>query len=47
VVQTSSDPETVAALQKHASEVSDLVKRGMAAAHENRMRNGGMQGHRH
>lgn len=41
VVQTSSDPETVAALQKHAREVSDLVKRGMAAAHENMMRNRG------
>jgi hypothetical protein len=47
VVQTSSDPETAAALQKHAGEVSDLVKRGMAAAHENMMRNGAMQGHRH
>jgi hypothetical protein len=47
VVQTSSDPETVAALQKHAGEVSDLVKRGMAAAHENMMRIGVMQGHRH
>ena len=47
VVQTSYDPETVAALQKHAGEVSDLVKRGMVAAHENMMRNGGMQGHRH
>ena len=47
VVQTSSDPETVAALQKHAGEVSDLVKRGMAAAHQNMMRNGLMQGHHH
>jgi len=55
VVQTSNDPETVAALQKHAAEVNDLVKRGMAAAHENMMRNGGMmrgagmtgQQHRH
>ena len=45
-VQTSSDPETVAALQKHASEVSDLVKRGMAAAHETMMRNRGLQGRR-
>jgi hypothetical protein len=42
VVQTSTDPETVAALQKHAAEVNDLVKRGMAAAHENMMKNGGM-----
>jgi hypothetical protein len=47
VVQTSSDPETVAALQKHAGEVSELAKRGMAAAHENMMRNRGPQGHRH
>jgi hypothetical protein len=55
VVQTSNDPETVAALQKHAAEVNDLVKRGMAAAHENMMKNGGMmqgarmtgQQHRH
>lgn len=45
VVQTSSDPETVAALQKHAAEVSELAKRGMAAAHEGMMRNmGGMTG---
>jgi hypothetical protein len=42
VVQTSNDPETVAALQKHAAEVNDLVKRGMVAAHENMMKNGGM-----
>jgi hypothetical protein len=34
VVQTSADAETVRALQKHASEVSDLAKRGMVAAHE-------------
>jgi hypothetical protein len=47
VVQTSSDAETVAALQKHAGEVSDLVERGMAAAHENMMLNHGPQGHRH
>ena len=55
VVQTSNDPETVAALQKHAAEVNDLVKRGMVAAHENMMKNGGMmrgagmtgQQHRH
>jgi hypothetical protein len=39
VVQTSDDPQTVAALQKHAGEVSDLVKRGMAAAHEAMMKN--------
>ena len=33
VVQTSSDPEAVAVLQKHASEVSDLVRGGMPALH--------------
>lgn len=42
VVQTSIDPETVAALQKHAAEVSDFVRVGMAALHEAMMRNGGM-----
>ena len=47
VVQVSSDPETVAALQKHAAEVSDLVKRGMIAAHEGMMKRGGMPDHRH
>lgn len=31
VVQTSTDPETVVALQQHASEVTDFVKEGMAA----------------
>jgi hypothetical protein len=41
VVQTSSDQETVAALQKHASEVTDLVQSGMAAAHTAMMRNNG------
>ena len=47
VVQTSDDRQTVAALQKHAAEVSDLVKRGMAAAHEAMMNNrGGMIGPR-
>ena len=47
VVQTSTDPETVAALQTHASEVSDLVKGGMAAMHAAMMKNGmhgGMMG---
>jgi hypothetical protein len=41
VVQTSADSETVAALQQHASEVTDLVRRGMAAMHEAMMRNRG------
>jgi hypothetical protein len=46
VVQTSDDAETVAALQKHAAEVTDLVKRGMVAAHETMMKNaGGGAGH--
>jgi hypothetical protein len=39
VVQTSDDPQTVAALQKHASEVSDFVQEGMAALHAAMMKN--------
>lgn len=39
VVQTSDDPAMAKALQVHAAEVSDLVDRGMAAAHETMMRN--------
>jgi hypothetical protein len=42
VVQTSSDHETVAVLQQHASEVSDLVRGGMLAVQTAMMRNGGM-----
>jgi hypothetical protein len=42
VVQTSSDPDTVAVLQQHASEVTDLVNRGMTAMHAAMMKNGGM-----
>jgi hypothetical protein len=38
VVQRSTDPETVAALQQHASEVSDLVQGGMAAMHSAMMK---------
>ncbi|MDF1854683.1 hypothetical protein [Pseudooceanicola sp.] len=34
VVQTSDDPDVVAALQKHAGEVSDMANRGMAAVHD-------------
>jgi hypothetical protein len=45
VVQTSTDPETVAALQQHASEVTDFVKDGMAAMHAAMMKNGGMMQH--
>jgi hypothetical protein len=37
VIQTSDDAEVVAALQKHAMEVSDLADRGMAAVHEQMM----------
>ncbi len=44
VVQTSDDSETVAALQKHASEVSDFVQEGMTALHTTMMKNGGMMG---
>ncbi len=44
VVQTSDDPQTVAALQKHASEVSDFVKEGMTALHTAMMKRGGMMG---
>lgn len=37
VVQTSTDPEVVAALQRHAEEVSDMTARGMQAVHERMM----------
>jgi hypothetical protein len=42
VLQTSTDPETVAILQKHASEVSDLVRGGIRALHSAMMGNEGM-----
>ena len=38
VTQTSDDSATVAALQTHAAEVSDLVKGGMAALHASMMK---------
>lgn len=41
VVQTSTDASAVKALQDHAAEVSDLARRGMVAAHEAMMKNGG------
>jgi len=41
VVQTSTDATAVKALQQHAAEVSDLAQRGMVAAHEAMMKNGG------
>jgi hypothetical protein len=37
VIQTSTDPVVVEALQKHATEVSDLAARGMQAVHEQMM----------
>jgi hypothetical protein len=37
VTQTSDDPEVVAALQRHASEVTDMVARGMQAVHDRMM----------
>ncbi len=45
VVQRSSDAATVAVLQQHAAEVTDLVRGGMSALHTAMMRNhGGMHG---
>ena len=45
VVQTSDDAKTVAALQAHAGEVTDLVQGGMAALQTAMMKNhGGMMG---
>ena len=41
VVQTSTDESAVKALQDHAAEVTDLAQRGMVAAHEAMMKNGG------
>ena len=41
VVQTSTDPEVVAALQTHAAEVSDMAARGMQAVHDAMMARGG------
>ena len=39
VVQTSNDSSIVAALQQHAAEVTDLVRRGMPAMREAMMKN--------
>lgn len=41
VVQTSDDPEVVAALHEHAGEVSAMADRGMDAVHEMMMRRAG------
>ena len=38
VTQTSDNSDVVAALQKHAGEVSDLAERGMVAVHEQMMK---------
>lgn len=40
VIQTSDDPEIVAALHAHAAEVTAMVDRGMAAVHEMMMARG-------
>ena len=40
VIETSTDSATVALLQAHAAEVTDLVNRGMAAMHEKMMGGG-------
>lgn len=44
LTQTSSDPTTVAALQAHAGEVSDLAREGMVALQRSVMANGGPMG---
>ena len=45
VTQTSDDAKTVATFQQHASEVTDLVKGGMAALQTAMMKNhGGFMG---
>lgn len=41
VVQTSDDPEVVAALYLHAAEVSEMAERGMQAVHEMMMTRAG------
>jgi hypothetical protein len=41
VIQTSTDQDTVAALQQHAAEVTDFVNEGMAAMHRVMMKTGG------
>ncbi len=42
VVQTSTDPQVVAALQQHAAEVTEFINDGMAAMHKAMTKNGGM-----
>ena len=43
VVQTSDDPDMVAALQTHAAEVSAMAERGMQAVHEMMMQRSQVQ----
>lgn len=38
LIQTSENPKVVELLQKHASEINDMVDRGMQAVHERMMR---------
>lgn len=38
LIQTSKNPKVVELLQKHASEINDMVNRGMQAVHERMMR---------
>jgi len=38
VVQTSNDPVIINLLQKHATEINDMVKRGMQSVHERMMK---------
>ncbi len=40
VVQTSDDPELIAALHRHADEVTDMAERGMQAVHDRMMQSG-------
>jgi len=40
IVQTSTNPDVVAALQTHAAEVTDMADRGMDAVHEMMMKQG-------
>lgn len=40
VIQTSENQNVVALLQQHASEISDMVDRGMQAVHERMMKSG-------
>lgn len=40
VIQTSNDPEVVAALHTHAAEVTAMTERGMAALHDMMMERG-------